>query len=209
MNLIITTRKQYSVEDEVLFKLFQASFQQWYDNGIEAPFLHHTFEEFQRLVKRAVVFLAIDADDEELLGMHCFYCNKKKHRAAGFFLAISPKAKHQGIATKLLVYEKELFLARGYRYLRGTTSVSAVWSVRWHLKNGYRIIGFGTGRKPYSDTYLFRLQLAPSLIWDSPLAPVTAKCSYFASRTASYLTHRISDGNLNWLGRTAKKLLRR
>ena len=209
MNIIITTRKQHPVEDEALYELFQQSFQQWYDSGIDAAFLHHTFEEFQSFVKRAVVFLAIDADNEELLGMHCFSCYKKKRSAAGFYLAISPKAKHQGIATKLLECEKEQFLARGYRYLKGTTSVPAVWSVRWHLKNGYRIVGFGIGCKPYGDTYSFRLQLAPSLLWDGPLAPITAKCSYFVSRTAAYLTHRSSDGSLNWIGRMARRIMRK
>ena len=226
MNITITTRKQHPVSDEELYKLFLLSFQQWRDSSIDAPFMYHTFEEFQGYIKQAVIFLAVSssltsplreegkaATTNEVVGMHCFYCYKKKHYASGFYLAISPEVKHQGIASRLLAYEKEQFQARGYRSLRGTTSVPAIWSVRWHLKNGYRIIGYGKGCSPYSDSYSFRLQLAPfswrhpsTWLWNKPLAPITARCCYLASYATTRLTHH-RNGQLNWIGRVGRQLM--
>ena len=209
MNIIITTRKKHPVEDEKLYELFLQSYQKWHNCGIDAAFLHYSFEKFQRITGKDPIFIALDADSDELLGMVCFRLYKKKRYVFDYFLAVSPMVRHQGIATRMLRYACDILRAHGYKYIKDVTATNASWSVRWHLKNGYRIVGFGIGCKPYGDTYSFRLQLAPSLLWDGPLAPITAKCSYFVSRTAAYLTHRSSDGSLNWIGRMARRIMRK
>lgn len=221
MNIEITTRAEYPVEDEVLFGLFQRSFQQWRDHGIEAKCLSQDIEYFRNATKRAVVVLAVRnemeegremmdhaIEDSELVGMLCIKRYNDKH-AYDYYLAVAPEAKHQGVGTRMLDNVVEHLKESGHKYLIDSTSVHATWSVRWHLKNGYLIVGFGKGRKPYSDSYKFRKQIAPSLLWSGPLAPITAKCSYFVSRTAAYLTHRSSDGALNWIGRMVKRIIRK
>lgn len=222
MNIEITTRKKYPVADEVLFRLFQRSFQQWSDNGIVAQFLSQDIEYFKRATRRASVVLAFMVNGEGLMvndgdpvGMLCVNCYKDKH-AFDFYLTVAPEAKQMGVGTRMLEYAVMMLKERGYRYMTDTTSVHAVWSVRWHLKNGYRIVGFGKGRKPYSDTYQFREQIAgfsissPSTwLWNGPVVPVTAKCCYLFWRMVRWLTQRQSDGEYNWLGRMLRKVRRK
>lgn len=195
MNIIITTRKQHHVSDEILFDLIRSSYQQWIDAGIKTSWLHYTFQDFKKNISRSVIYLALDENSNEVLGMHCFRLNLKRMIAHGFYLAVLPKVKHQGIATRMLQEEVAQIRQRGFRYLTGYTEVSAPWSVRWHLKNGYRIIGYHHAPAPYSDTYTFRLQLVPSLLWGPTLGPITAKLRYFASKIKGHM-YRMGTPNL-------------
>ena len=212
MSIIITTRKQHPVSDEALYALAQQSFRQWIDAGIQATWLQRPLEDFSRMLQSAVVFLAIDEERDEVVGMMCLYCYKKRHYAYDFYLATAERVKQQGVATMILQHAKEWLIARGYHYIYDTTSPQATWSVRWHLKNGYRIKGYSMGRAPYSGSYHFRLQLAPfswrhpsTWLWNKPLAPITARLCYFASYTVAQLVHH-RNGELNWIGRLGKKL---
>ena len=221
MDIEITTRKECPVEDEVLFGLFQRSFQQWHDQGIEAKFLSQDIEYFRNATKRAVVILAMrgkmldgrcEMEDAvegcEPVGMLCINRYKDKH-AYDFYLTVAPEAKHQGVGTRMLDYAVEHLKERGYKYLIDTTSVQATWSIRWHLKNGYRIVGFGKGHKPYCDSYKFRKQIAPSLLWSGPLAPLTAKSCYLFWRAVRLLTQRSSDGEYRWMMDDVRRLVKR
>lgn len=190
MHIIITTRHQHPVAAEALYALFQSSFQQWRDHGINAPFLHKSYSEFQSIINRDSVVLAVDEDTDEVLGMMCFRLFKKKGYAFDYFLAVSPLSQQQGIATCMLDYAAERLRGRGYQYIKDTTAVHAFWSVQWHLKNGYRIYAYHRANVPYCPTYSFRLQLAgfslrhsSTWLWSWPLAPVTV-C---ACQSASYV----------------------
>ena len=74
MNITITTRKQHPVSDEALYALAQQSFRQWIDAGIQAMGLQRPIEDFSRMLQSATVFLAIDADTDDVVGMMCLYC---------------------------------------------------------------------------------------------------------------------------------------
>ena len=161
MNITITTRRKHPVSDEALYALAQQSFRQWIDAGIQATWLQRNLDDFREVIRNQVVFLAVNTDDDSLLGMHCFNCYPRKHYARGFYLAVDPKYKREGIASRMLKEEVVQLRQHGYRYIKGKTSAAATWSVRWHLKNGYRIKGYSMGRAPYSGSYQFRLQLAP------------------------------------------------
>lgn len=207
-NIIITTRKEAEVSDEQLYSHFNRSYDQWRDKGLDSPFLHTSFEKFKKFIGRALVTVAIDTTTNEPVGMRGIACYPKKHYAFDFFLSIAPEYKRQGIASRMMEYEKELLRKRGYRYLKCTTSAEADWSVRWHLKNGYLITGYHHSPEANYATYSFRLQLAPSLLWGPVLGPVTARISF----TAYYLADRLlkhSDGHDNLLGRMARKILKK
>ncbi len=224
MDIIITTRRHYPVTDEVLYALVRESYQQWTEAGIQAPWMDRTFEDFATMIQSAVVFLAIESQPDDalvesdtvstnhLVGMHCFNCYKKQHYAFGFYLAISPRVKHQGIATRMLEYEIDRFKVHGYQYLQGRTSAEAAWSVRWHLKNGYHITGYSRSPSPYTSHNTFRLQLAPfslshpsTWLWSTSLAPLTARINYMASYVIACLCKK-RNGQLTAIGRLAKKV---
>ena len=191
------------VTDGAIYSLLQESYQLWTANGIDAPFLHDTLEGFVRRIKRAVVFVAMDAENGELLGVHAFLPYKRQGYLFGGLLAVSPSAQGQGIATRMLEEESRRARMNGYRYLKGTTAVKAVWSVRWHLKNGYRIVGYKRSSGSSCANYVFRKQLVPSLLWDSSLF---CRCCYLASYVITKLT-KDSNGHPNLVGRMLKKII--
>lgn len=202
------------VEPKTLYTLFRQSFQQWTDQGIDTPFVHTTPEKFLKEIEWGTVFVAQDAITGELLGMHRLQCYRKHDYAYGSYLAVDPKCKHEGIATRMLKEEVVLLRNRGYRYLKGTTSAAAIWSVRWHLKNGYRIIGYSLNERSNAPTYTFRKQLfcdlshhPTDLLWTHPLAPLTARLCFLASYLATRLC-KTKTGSLNSLGRFAKRTLK-
>lgn len=211
--IVIHTLTKTDVPVEVLYKLFRQSFDEWRDNGIVASFINKTFEEFKEVIDRSVVFVAQDRETGEVLGMHCFYCYPARY-VFDFFLAVSPHAKRQGIATKILQEEVARLRQKGYRYMKCTTSAAATWSVRWHLKNGYRIVGYSRGSGKNYPSYTFRKQFAYDIkhhptdfLWLPGIAPVTARLSYAATFLATCICKKRS-GELNVLGRLAKRLRR-
>lgn len=201
------------VEPKTLYTLFRQSFQQWTDQGIDTPFVHTTPEKFLKEIEWGTVFVAQDAVTGELLAMHRLQCYRKHDYAFGSYLAVDPKCKHEGIATRLLKEETIQLRQRNYRYLKGTTSKAATWSVRWHLKNGYHIIGYSRSEHSNAPTYTFRKQLFcdllhhPSdLLWTQPLAPLTAHLCFLTSYLATHLC-KDSQGCLNTLGHLIKRMM--
>lgn len=201
--LTVKTRQESDVTDEAIYRLIQESYQRWTENGIDAPFLHDTLEEFKRKTRRSVVFVAIDEENGTLLGTHSLMPDMNQRFLFGGLLAVSPSAQGQGIATRMLEEESRRARMNGYRYLKGTTAVKAVWSVRWHLKNGYRIVGYKRSSGSSCANYMFRKQLVPSLLWDSALF---CRCCYLASYVITKLT-KDSNGRPNLVGRVLKKII--
>ena len=208
---------------EELYRLFKAAYQQWTDLGVYTPAKDTTLERFTQDISRMVVFVALDADTNELLGMHALRLDKQKGRAGGANLAVSPKAQHEGIASRMLESEAARLRKNGYKYMQGTSSVAATWSVQWHLKNGYYIAGYSRSeRNPRAllaptfrwenyASYIFRKQIAvdvrhhpTDLLWTRPIAPVTAKVQYVATYLATCIC-KDKAGKLNWIGRMAKR----
>jgi ribosomal protein S18 acetylase RimI-like enzyme len=221
-DIVIKTRKEAGISDEALFELVNESYRQWIDQGLEAHWLHRTLEDFRKMIHHAAIFVAQDAEKGELLGMHCFRGNKKSGRAFGFYLAISPKAKREGFASRMLAYETERIRQSGYRYIKEATATTADWSVRWHLKNGYRIIGYYHSPNDNFANYVFRKQLIPiSFSSSSGIAyilrhPVYALYSnatfcrlrYYLAYSITHLT-KDSHGQDNLLGRMVRRILKK
>ena len=211
-NIIVKTNKEAEASAEELYRLFKAAYQQWTELGIYTPARDTTLERFTQNISRMVVFVALDADTNELLGMHALRLNKLKGRANGANLAVSPKAQHEGIASRMLEAEAQRLRKAGYRYMIGSTAIPAKWSLQWHLKNGYYIVGYSRSERNNYASYLFRKQIAvdvkhhpTDLLWTRPIAPVTAKLQYVATYLATCIC-KDKAGKLNWLGRMAKKL---
>ena len=131
----------------------------WAD--MDAPWMHQTFAEFQESIRRVSMFVAQDAETGELLGMHSFRAYRRQGWCYGFRLAVAKSARREGIASRMLAYEAELIRKAGYRYLKEVTATTADWSVRWHLHNGFRIIGYYRLSRDNFANYVFRKQLVP------------------------------------------------
>ena len=209
-NIVIKTSKEAEVSAEELYKLEQAAFQQWTDAGLYTPIAYTPLQQFQRYLTDKAVFVAQDESTGELLGMHTLRLNKRKGRADGANLAVCPKAQHEGIASRMLQTETQRLRKAGYRYIVENTAIPAIWSVQWHLKNGYYIVGYSRSERNNYASYIFRKQIATDvrhhptdLLWSKPIVPITAKIRYCLTWMATMVC-KDKAGKLNWLGRRAK-----
>ena len=196
---------------EELYELEQTAFQQWKDAGLYTPIAHTSIERLQHYIVDKAVFIALDEATGELLGMHTLKLNKRKGRVNGANLAVSPKAQHEGIASRMLEAEAQRLRKARYRYMVGNTGIPATWSVQWHLKNGYHIVGYSRSERNNYASYIFRKQIAidvrhhpTDLLWTKPIAPITAKLRYCLTWMATMVC-KDKAGKLNWLGRMAKR----
>ena len=210
--IVIKTNKETEVSVEELYRLFKAAYQKWTDSGIYTPAKETTLERFTQDISRMAIFVALDANTNELLGMHVLKLNKWKGRADGANLAVSLKAQHEGIASRMLQTEAQRLRQEGYRYMVGSTAIPATWSVQWHLRNGYYVVGYTRNEKSNYALYVFRKQIATDvlhhptdLLWTRPIAPITAKLRYCLTWMATMVC-KDKAGKLNAIGRIAKKL---
>lgn len=109
-DILISTREEVGINDDVLFELYNASFDLWRKNGLDAVWLHHTRASLKRQLSKKTIFVAIDKNTNELLGMHVLKANPKANGLAGSFLAVLPAAQRCGVATRLL--EEEIAYAK-------------------------------------------------------------------------------------------------
>ena len=209
-NIVIKTSKEAEVSVEELYELRKVAFQQWTDAKLYISEMYTPIEQFQRYLADKTVFIAQDEATGELLGMHTLKLNKRKGKANGANLAVSPKAQHEGIASRMLEAEAQRLRKAGYRYMVGNTAIPATWSVQWHLKNGYHTVGYSRSEKNNYASYVFRKQIAidvrhhpTDLLWTKPIAPVTAKLLYCFSWLATNIC-KSKSGKLNAIGRIAK-----
>ena len=195
---------------EELYNLRKAAFQQWKDKDLDTWEADVPIEEFKDLLRKSLVFVAQDAATSELLAMRTLILNQKKQCALEGNFSVSPNAKRQGVGSKLFEVEQRHLREKGYRYVTCSTAIPAVWSVRWHLKNGYRIVGYSRSERNNYASYIFRKQIATDvrhhptdLLWTRPVAPVTAKLRYCLSWLATNIC-KSKSGKLNAIGRIAK-----
>ena len=193
-----------------LYELRKAAFQQWTDFGLFTLVPEMSLEQFKRTLKNKMIVVAQDGATGELLAMRTLTLNKKKECALENDLSVSPKVKRQGIGTRLIEAEVQWLLKEGYRYTICLTGIPATWSVRWHLKNGYYIVGYSRSEKRNYGLYTFRKQIAvdmkhhpTDLLWTRPIAPLTAKLLYCLSWLATNIC-KSRSGKLNAIGRIAK-----
>ena len=213
--IIIKTYKEAEVSVEELYKLEQVAFQQWTDARLYTPVSNTSVERLQLYISDKEVFVAQDEATGELLGMHTLKLNKRKGRANGANLAVSPKAQHEGIASRMLEEEAQRLRKAGYRYIVENTAIPAIWSVQWHLKNGYHIVGYSRSERNNYASYIFRKQIAidvrhhpTDLLWTKPIAPITARLRYCLTWMAMNIC-KDKAGRLNWIGRMAKEVRRK
>ena len=213
--IVVKTTKEVEVPFVALWELRKAAFQQWKDAGLCTEGTLVPIEQFKRYLTDKTLFVAQDAATGELLAMHTLRLNKRQGSAHGADLSVSPKAQHEGIASRMLEAEAQRLRRNGYRYMVGSTAIPATWSVRWHLKNGYRIVGYSRSERHNYASYVFRKQLAvdvrhhpTDLLWTKPIAPITAKVRYWATYIATYIC-KDKAGRLNRIGRMAKRSLKK
>jgi len=156
----------FTIENVV--NLIHQSFKQWTVNGIESAVASYTINEFSW--KNCIILVAFNGND--LLGtctLEKRIDNRKENLIFGKYFAVSPNNKKQGIGSMLLEKEKQIAIEKHCSYILADTSEHAYWSIKWHKKNGFNIIGLRSFKTNNYYSYLFRYQLKPHSIYNSNL----------------------------------------
>ena len=155
-----------------VFGLLKASFQQWLDHGIDSAVARYSLEDFKEKTEGHTVIVAYSGD--RLLGTLTMELDRPP-MCYGEFVAVTPGVKRCGIGAKLLEKQSAIAREKSCTYIVEDTSEKATWSVKWHLKQGYRKVGYASFRTNDYYSYVFRKQLVPSRLWDSA---VWCKCVF-------------------------------
>ena len=211
-NIIISRFDKTDLSTEDVHRLVDDAWQRWFEAGLDSVWFHPTEEQFARTVNGRIVYVAVDSETGELLGCHMLKPDCHRHRISGSFLAVAPKAQGRGIASRLLEAEAAIAIKNGYTHMQESTATTATWSIRWHLRNGYRIIGYQRRPQDNHPLYVFRKQLVPSSIrhlrYSFYSSALFCCLRFFASYAVTRLT-KDSNGNLNLIGRIGKRILSR
>lgn len=170
MNIEIR-QKDDSISWEELTNLFHEAFQERLDQGLHFTCSYFTPEDLERRSANNTVLVAIDNDVGKLVGTVSIEIINDDNGiwAHHLNLAVKPEYKGQGIATLLLKRLLAIAKANGCDYVISDTAVGAKSSVRWHLKNGFRIIELISWKSTNYYSYVFRQQLVHDSKWSNPL----------------------------------------
>ena len=206
-NIIIIRFDKTDLSIENVHRLVNDAWQRWFEARLDSVWFHPTEEQFARTVNSRMVYVAVDSETGELLGCHMLKPDRHRHRVSGSFLAVAPKAQGRGIATRLLEAEAAIAVKNGYTHMQGATATTATWSINWHLRNGYRIIGYQRRPQDNHPLYVFRKQLIPPSIHHLRYSLYSSTLFCRLRFIVSYIVTRLtkdSNGNLNVLGRIGK-----
>ncbi|NLE06314.1 MAG: GNAT family N-acetyltransferase [Crenarchaeota archaeon] len=170
MNVIIKELADTNITYEQIVDLIHRSFEERLDQNLLFTCLFIDVDSFKVKTSLGIIFVALNAVSNELLGTAYIQLKKDKNNDAyGYFeyLAIDPKVKRMGVGTKLCKSCYDFVIAAGASYILCDTDVQAKSSINIHLKNGFRIIGLRSYPSTNYYSYLFRKQLKKSKKWDN------------------------------------------
>lgn len=207
MNIDVRNIKETSYTYHDVTELLHEAFQERLEQGLKYTCSFITEEQFRQKTADGIVYVALN-NKSGLCGTATLTIKTdKKGIKYGYFEynGIRSDMKGKGIGTMLYMYIERESRENGCEYLLSDTSIKATSAVKYHLKNGFKIIGFESYRSTNYWSYVFRKQLVPSKKWDNPLY---CKLQYIKSWLFIKITRDI-NGNDTALGRWYKLLKRK
>lgn len=141
-----------------LANLLHAAFEERLEQGHHFTCSTMTAEQFEEKMCDGTVFVAMDTDNNGLLGTVTIHVKKDgKGVIYGYheYLAVSPQAKHSGVGSKLAQSWNAYLLKQNAKYVMSDTACGATSSVNWHLKNGFQIYELESYRSTNYWSYVF------------------------------------------------------
>ena len=157
-NLDIRLLAQTNITYQQIADLQHSAFQERLEQGLHFTSSSMTALQFEEKMKDGYVFVAIDTNTDTLLGtvtIHIGTDNKGIVYGYHEYLAVSPDAKHMGIGTKMADAWTKFLKEKGAAYVLSDTACKAASSVKWHLKNGFRIYELESYRSTNYWSYVF------------------------------------------------------
>ena len=194
MNIEIRIKDE-SISWEELTDLVHESFQERLDQGLHFSSSDITPEDFKRYGSSRIVLVAIDRDSNALAGTVSLQLNKKDDILWGYHggLAVKPRYKRHGIATRLFGRLVEIAKENRCEYIQSDTSVGAKSSVKWHKKNGFKIVDLCSFKSTNYYSYIFKKDLTPHPD-TKKINPIKEKLSFLKKALQCRMYH-LSNGD--------------
>lgn len=198
-------REETGTSYKELIDLIHESFEERLAQGLVFSTSSMTEEEYVADTRGGTIYVAIDEDLKTLVGT-AFVKIRSDEQGAIYggleYCAVKNEYKHKGIGTMLFKVIEQHTIDAGGEYILSDTSVSAKSSVRYHLKNGFKIVGLESYMSTNYYSYVFRKQLKPSRFWDNLLL---VKCRFILSCIYKVIEKR-KNGRFTILGKLMKKI---
>lgn len=170
MDIIVKNIEDSPFSHKEVVSLLHSSFKERLEQGLHFTISSMDVKAFIAKTKGSHILVAYNSENKELLGTTTVTLKKDRFEHLYIYMeyvAISPVAKRLGIATKILKEITNIYV--DVEYIISDTSVSADSSVKWHLKNDFRIIGLESYPSTNYYSYIFRKELKTPSIWESAL----------------------------------------
>lgn len=204
MSVVIKQIQDTNFSYKDVVDLLHEAFRERLEQGLNYTCSTMTEEQFRDKTANGIVYVAID-DETGLCGTATLTIKTdRKGVKYGYneYNGIRSDMKGKGIGSMLYIYTERESRKNGCKYLLSDTSTKAKSAVKYHLKNGFKIIGLESYRSTNYWSYVFRRQLVPSKKWDNP---IYCKWQYIKSWLFIRITRDI-NGKDTAVGRLYKRL---
>ena len=143
MSIVIQKLQETSYDYKDVVDLLHEAFQERLAQGLKYTCSTMTEEQFRNRTANGIVYVAID-DETGLCGTATLTIKTDKNGVKyGYYEynGIRSDMKGKGIGTMLYIYIERESVKNGCEYLISDTSTQATSAVKYHLKNGFKIIG--------------------------------------------------------------------
>ena len=153
----------FSYDD--LVNLLHIAFHERTKQGLYFSCYNFTVDDYKRNTKGGTTFIAYDPDNHELYGMLALTPRRDEEGILygnHEYLAVLPASQHSGVATKLFQLCEKKCIEMNASYILSDTAIGAKSSVRYHLKQGFQIIGYEAFSNTNYYSYIFKKSLPPN-----------------------------------------------
>ena len=154
-------QKDESVSWVELTELMHEAFQERLEQGLQFTCSFMTAEKLKEQLENSTVLVAVDSDSDALVGMAAIdiHDDEKGKWAYMSDLAVTPKYKRCGVMTHMFQELEDIAKINDCEYIESDTAVGAKSSVKWHKKNGFKIIELYSFKSTNYYSYIFRKDL--------------------------------------------------
>lgn len=172
MNVVVKRLDETNITYDQIVNLMHESFEERLQQGLNFTCSFMTVEQYKEKNTDGIIFVAVDDQNNNLLGTAVVHVKQDEDNVLYGYkedVAVSPLAKRCGIGTMLEKEIEKLCEQTGCEYMICDTAVGALSSVKYHLKNGYKIIALRSYSSTNYFSYILRKQIKKYGKWNNSL----------------------------------------
>ena len=198
-NIVVALIEETDFTIKDLVELLHDVFKERLDQGMNFLPAVITEEQLRKRTENSIIVVAYDVNTHLMvasgtLDVHSAKVGHKYGKISN--MAVRKNMQGYGLASYIYKYRERESIKNGCSYILSNTAVNAISSVKYHLKNGFKIVGLISHANTNYYSYLFRKQLKHPSLYDIDLyVNIRYNLSEFITR-ACYR----EDGSIKPLG---------